>query len=1127
MKRNLTFPLIVLLSAIIFLFLGFQSKKSKNEQPPSSGSDYYQKGKQYETIWYDSAMIFYQQGIDNYNQLNESVKTSADGDAYFQCVASLAEGFALKARFDQAHRLLDNAFSQAINKASDLARLDMEKASIFLHQKEFYNENSFLDSAQIRLEKTKDMEIVKGSKIETELLLTWGDYFLALGNKKEAKRFYEASEELIKNVVIENELQVSQLLLGLGQVQDSIALNNKYLQIAADSKTSLYSVKAGIQLTINKYRQSDYNGMKETAVKSLNKNNQLFSDYYYYNVYLLKILAIAYDLNADYNNALFYNQRGKLIADSTEYENEKNGILRGVASNYKKLGLFEKAISINLDLLELFRGKNHYRYYSTLNDLGNQFVSLNIYDEGEKYHLEALKEKKIAKDIAVKNKNVIWAKTVQGYIAKSYFNLGQLNNYQGQYEIALPYLDTALQIRIDLGLKDGTDISNNYYHIGYSFLGKNNYDMAIQYYQKSIHALIPSYNDSEVFSLPSLDSIILDKLQLLYPLTGKGRALSYRHRLSNYPNDLNYASLTFQSGSDLIDRLRKEFDSQGSKQSLMDLAREHYEWAIDHALYAFDFTKDKKYLNEAFTYAEKSKYLLLNEAIKESQVKYVVLPDSLLSRETELKNQINEIKNDIYELEQNATTDNSRAIRSLQIESFDLEDELKNLVDSYKAEFERSYKAEDMQLASLENVQNYLVSNQNATVLEYVLSDSSLMVFGISLDSIFVHSQAIDSSFSKHLDGFLEFVNVQDPGIYGSQEWQSDFSSFCQDAHKLYTYLIAPVYDQIKIDEIIIIPDKELGRLPFQILLTEEVNPKDHGNSNYRGLSYLFAEKTISYEYSSTLLIEHENNQILNKGYLGFAPEYKDTIRIAETRKDSTALIAMLRTDSSTTRSALNPLKFNKEEIEAVYSLFGNQKYTGSKATKAFFLKDAEKSGILHLSMHGILNDHNPLFSRLEFSAVGENKDDQRLYAYELYNMKLDAQLAVLSACETGLGKLRKGEGIMSLSRAFKYAGCPNIVMTLWSVNDLSSKDIMVAFFKNLKKGKPKNIALEEARRYYLFDKAISDKNTHPFYWAPFVLIGDSAPVEIESKVFNWWWLLGLAILGFGIWFWRVRKKQG
>ena len=150
--------------------------------------------------------------------------------------------------------------------------------------------------------------------------------------------------------------------------------------------------------------------------------------------------------------------------------------------------------------------------------------------------------------------------------------------------------------------------------------------------------------------------------------------------------------------------------------------------------------------------------------------------------------------------------------------------------------------------------------------------------------------------------------------------------------------------------------------------------------------------------------------------------------------------------------------------------------------------------------MHGEVHDKNPLYAQLIFTDASD-EEDGRLYAHELYSLPLNADLAVLSACNTGAGELKRGEGIMSIARAFKYAGCPNVVMSLWPADDKSSKDLIVRFFSNVKKEKGKSEALELGRRAYINDKAVPDEKKHPFYWSSFVLIGDDTPLNVRFQL--------------------------
>jgi len=147
---------------------------------------------------------------------------------------------------------------------------------------------------------------------------------------------------------------------------------------------------------------------------------------------------------------------------------------------------------------------------------------------------------------------------------------------------------------------------------------------------------------------------------------------------------------------------------------------------------------------------------------------------------------------------------------------------------------------------------------------------------------------------------------------------------------------------------------------------------------------------------------------------------------------------------------------------------------------------------------HGFVSKTKPLSSGLILTKTNDS-DDFILKASDFYSMKLQAEMAVLSACHTGDGKIQKGEGIRSLARAFNYAGCPNVTASLWGAPDLSTKQIIIPFFKSLKAGAPKDLALRNAKLTYLNNCAF-DKEALPCNWGHLVTIGDVAPVAFSFE---------------------------
>jgi len=219
-------------------------------------------------------------------------------------------------------------------------------------------------------------------------------------------------------------------------------------------------------------------------------------------------------------------------------------------------------------------------------------------------------------------------------------------------------------------------------------------------------------------------------------------------------------------------------------------------------------------------------------------------------------------------------------------------------------------------------------------------------------------------------------------------------------------------------------------------------------------------------------------------------------------------------------RRALGPLRFAPEEVKTAGELLGGQYWLNAAATKDNFLAHALDCGILHIATHGILDDDNPMRSYLAFdktNAAAEN----RLFASELYTLELHAALVVLSACNTGSGKIAGGEGNMSIARAFAYAGCPTLVSNLWSANDQASAMLMAHFYKVLKTGVPVDEALNQATRQYL--KETTAASAIPAYWANLVVIGQCDPLFGPSAL--WWKIAAGLLLGAGFLYLLYRRN--
>jgi CHAT domain-containing protein len=300
----------------------------------------------------------------------------------------------------------------------------------------------------------------------------------------------------------------------------------------------------------------------------------------------------------------------------------------------------------------------------------------------------------------------------------------------------------------------------------------------------------------------------------------------------------------------------------------------------------------------------------------------------------------------------------------------------------------------------------------------------------------------------------------------------SNDTTYKSTARYLYDYLFSELHIN-HFKRWIIIPDDELNYLAFESLTDPMGN-------------FVIEEHAVQYQYT-TALLKKETADFSSHQTLAFAPFGKSGYA-----------------DSSFAFSVLpNSLK----EIE---SIRGNL-FTDSAASKQQFLSSLSQYPVIHLATHAVVGNSPGHLSFVAFAPVTKNVNDFLLYEEEIYNLPLDqTKLIILSACETAAGDLVRGEGVMSLSRAFSYAGCPDVLTTLWNANDFSTAYLTGKIHGYLNEGYSIDKALQQSKLDYLADQSINPRLKHPFYWAHFIFIGNYQP---ETKGNAVWWVIGGIVL--------------
>ncbi|WP_299883946.1 CHAT domain-containing protein [uncultured Lacinutrix sp.] len=582
-----------------------------------------------------------------------------------------------------------------------------------------------------------------------------------------------------------------------------------------------------------------------------------------------------------------------------------------------------------------------------------------------------------------------------------------------------------------------------YQGLGDLYVKTKKFENATITYNKGIlHAF--NYNEKYLNNwLPSNKDLefITEKIDVLYILNAKAMGLIDYYNFSNNKHHLQEALKTFQLADKLVDLIRSESTEYQSKLYWREIGSDLYLNAV----------KVCKYLNNpemAFYFIEKNKALLLLEDVTNEQAKINSnLPIAVAKKEFELKRGIYLAQEQFLEAK-----DTTKAYKiTLEDAIFEKKRHFEKFIDSIAILYPKyAASKKNIKLSTSKAIRQILKTN-NQVLLQYILGENEgYLVYG-------AHEKMMLFPITNvpKLQGNIIQLLKQ---LQAPLQTQTELSTFKAYAGNVFNTLIPEeIQDELKGKHIIIVPDQVLQKLPFEALVNKK---NDH---------YFIEDSQISYAYSMSHL------QALN------------TVQY-DTKKELLAFAPVDFSDKSLPKLPLSAIEL--QNIEAQYS--GNI-FTHNKASKTAFLEHVKDHNILHLSTHAELGDNgNPWIA---FA-------DSKMTLNEIYATKMNSDMVVLSACQTGLGEVKKGEGVMSLARGFFSAGTKSVVSSLWSVNDKSNEVLMSNFYKFLSQGDNKATALHKAKLNYLNTHDGVEKSPH--FWAPLVLVGDTSAIAKDSYMFLW-----------------------
>tara|TARA_R110002033_G_scaffold10511_3_gene34091 strand:+ start:3615 stop:6392 length:2778 start_codon:yes stop_codon:yes gene_type:complete len=547
--------------------------------------------------------------------------------------------------------------------------------------------------------------------------------------------------------------------------------------------------------------------------------------------------------------------------------------------------------------------------------------------------------------------------------------------------------------------------------------------------------------------------------------------------LNKLGNNDNYKATmeTVNLGIKTLDTLKPSFKSKADQLFLIEDAFPLFESGLEAAYQLYASTSDDSLIDLAFRYSEKSKSVLLLEALLEAKAtQFANIPNDVLERESELKSEITYLEKQI----KNSETDQS----DLKDALFTLKEEYRQLVQKLEVDYKSYYDLKyNTTTVSLEVSQKSLSKHQ--LLISYFYGNKAIYAIALNRGKKEMFRIPIDADLEANIKKVYQMLS--DP--------KSDVIALGNATYSIYELLLQPILNSGDQKKLIIIPDGLLNYLPFSAL-----------NTSPGGIRYLAENHAIGYVNSATLLSELEERQPKEHTILAFAPSFDGTVSV-----------------SNPDRGKLLPLPNNKKEVEQILTSFHGRAYIDGEASLRNFKSQLASFGMVHLATHAIFDDTAPEYSYLAFAQNGNEAEDL-LYVADLYNLQLDADLVTLSACESGIGDLKRGEGFLSLARGFFYSGAASIASTLWKINDASTTTLMTSFYKNLSKGEAKDVALQNAQIEFL-DNNRDNALSHPYYWSAFVISGNTLALSLP---YNWIWfiLVTLVVLVSGFLYFKTKK---
>jgi CHAT domain-containing protein len=641
---------------------------------------------------------------------------------------------------------------------------------------------------------------------------------------------------------------------------------------------------------------------------------------------------------------------------------------------------------------------------------------------------------------------------------------------QGQLGVALTHLNQAIVLNKKYIVSNGASQKNKSIGQAYKRLGdvlteRKQYTNAIRYYQQAIIQLDNDFNESDISRNPGQFLEGFNSFSLFEALAAKAICSGKMLAQNSSEADMNTTANTYRSALALADHIEKVFDTEEARLFALKKIVPVQQQAVALLIRLYEQTRQETYLEEAFRRSEQSKAAVLYIGRRENENKANTgIPDSLLQRERNLMFTLSQLFMRIEKATTNAQlTKLQNDVRDTKLALSRLSDRLQDFPDYYHKKF----GADTINIDFLRRK----VLNRHTALLSFYQTDETIYTFALTQNNLHYYKTPSDVRFRQQLSTLINRLRMAVPGETYSADRQAQF---------VYNRLIKPVEaDLAGLSSLILIPHNDLSQLSFEVLEDSEQR-------------YLLERFDITYQYSASFLRPEPKLSLQPKEVLAVAPFSKAGLG-----------------------GSLGILPASEKEVGELKGA----KLTNGEATKTRFLTMAKQASVIHLATHAIANNNLPTQSYIAFAA--EPHTENKLYAHELqYGVLNQVKLIFLSACETASGQLIRGEGVMSLSRSLSYAGCPNLVTSLWKAEDKATAYISQQFYSHLNEGNSIARSLQLAKLDLLHNREFAQFHAPP-YWSHLLFIGSPA----EQQPALWPWLLAGLVLVLAVVGWQLRQR--